>query len=222
MRIVVVLLPTSWAAIYGARNAFAATSAKVALVIGNAKYPDNDIVMNEITNDAQDLTDELKCDGFDVERGLNLPGDAMRQALARFYVKIQQGDVALIFFDGLGFQSARQTFLLPVDGQIWDEPHVVRDGFNLEAILGEMNTHGASVKIAIIGAARRNPFERRFRRYSAVLAPAVTPNNTLVIYSTAPSSVISSASNDHSVFVTELLREIRAPGTTAEQAFRNT
>jgi len=78
------------------------------------------------------------------------------------------------------------------------------------------------VKIAIIDAARRNPFERRFRRYSAGLAPAVTPNNTLVIYSTAPGSVISSAKSDHSVFVTELLREIRAPGTTAEQAFRNT
>jgi tetratricopeptide (TPR) repeat protein len=34
--------------------------------------------------------------------------------------------------------------------------------------------------------------------------------------------VISSARSDHSLFVSELLREIRAPGTTAEQAFRNT
>jgi tetratricopeptide (TPR) repeat protein len=85
-----------------------------------------------------------------------------------------------------------------------------------------MNTRGASVKIAIIDAARRNPFERRFRRYSAGLAPAVTPNNTLAIYSTALGTVISDVKSDHGVFVTELLREIRAPGTTAEQAFRNT
>jgi tetratricopeptide (TPR) repeat protein len=168
------------------------------------------------------VADELKRDGFDVERGLNLSGDAMRQALDRFYAKIQQGGVALIFFDGFGIQSARQTYLLPVDAQIWVEPDVVRDGFNLETILGEMNTRGASVKIAIIDAARRNPFERRFRRYSAGLAPAVTPNNTLAIYATALGSVISSAPSDHSVFVNELLREIRAPGTTAEQAFRNT
>jgi hypothetical protein len=74
----------------------------------------------------------------------------------------------------------------------------------------------------VIDAARRNPFERRCRRYSAGLAPAVTPNNSLVMYSTAPGSVISSAKSDRSVFVTEFLREIRAPGTTAEQAFRNT
>jgi tetratricopeptide (TPR) repeat protein len=222
MRTIVVLLLTGLAAICGPHNALAATSPKVALVIGNAKYPDNDVVMNEVTNDTQDVADELKRDGFDVERGLNLSGDAMRQALDRFYAKIQQGGVALIFFDGFGIQSARQTYLLPVDAQIWVEPDVVRDGFNLETILGEMNTRGASVKIAIIDAARRNPFERRFRRYSAGLAPAVTPNNTLAIYATALGSVISSAPSDHSVFVNELLREIRAPGTTAEQAFRNT
>jgi tetratricopeptide (TPR) repeat protein len=222
MRVIIVLLLTCLAAICGPRDTFAATSSKVALVIGNAKYPDNDTVMNEVTNDTQDVADELKRDGFDVERGLNLSGDTMRQALDRFYARIQQGGVALIFFGGFGIQSARQTYLLPVDAQIWAEPDVVHDGFNLETILGEMNTRGASVKIAIIDAARRNPFERRFRRYSAGLAPAVTPNNTLAIYSTALGSVISSAKSDHSVFVTELLREIRAPGTTAEQAFRNT
>ena len=222
MRIICVLLLISLAAICDARDAFAAASSKVALVIGNAKYPDNDTVMNEVANDTQDVADELKRDGFDVERGLNLSGDAMRQALDRFYARIQQRGVALIFFGGFGIQSARQTYLLPVDAQIWAEPDVVHDGFNLETILGEMNTRGASVKIAIIDAARRNPFERRFRRYSAGLAPAVTPNNTLVIYSTALGSVIPDAKSDHSVFVTELLREIRAPGTTAEQAFRNT
>src|SRR5262249_35340338 len=52
--------------------------------------------------------------------------------------------------------------------------------------------------------------------------PAVTPSNTLVMYSTALGSVIGSGRTEHSLFVTELLREIRAPGTTAEQAFRNT
>jgi tetratricopeptide (TPR) repeat protein len=223
MRFIVVLLLAGLVAIFGHHDAFAAgTSSKAALVIGNAKYPDNDTVMNDATNDAQDVADELKRDGFDVDRGMNLSGDAMRQAIERFYAKIQQGGVALLFFDGFGIQSARQTYLLPVDAQIWAEPDVVHDGFNLEAILGEMNTRGASVKIAVIDAARRNPFERRFRRYSAGLAPAVTPNNTLLIYSTALGSVISSVKSDHSVFVTELLREIRAPGTTAEQAFRNT
>ena len=85
-----------------------------------------------------------------------------------------------------------------------------------------MNNRGAAVKIALIDASRRNPFERRFRRYSAGLAPAVTPSNTLVLYSTALGSVVSNSRNDHSLFVTELLRELRVPGINAEQILRNT
>ena len=90
-------------------------------MIGNAKYPDNDVAMNDATNDAQDIADELKRDGFDVDRGMNLTGDGMRQALEHFAVQAPQGGVALFFFDGFGIQSARQTYILPVDAQIWME-----------------------------------------------------------------------------------------------------
>ncbi|MFT4116872.1 caspase family protein [Bradyrhizobium sp.] len=200
----------------------AADAAKVALVIGNAKYPDNEFVLNEAANDAQDVAEELKRDGFAVDRQTNLTGDAMRQALDRFYARIERGSVALIFFDGFGIQSNRQTYLLPVDAQIWTEPDVSRDGFNLDAILGEMNVRGAAIKIALVDAGRRNPFERRFRRYSAGLAPVIAPSNSLVLYSTALGAVVGSGKTDRSLFVTELLREIRAPNISAEQALTNT
>src|SRR6185312_7688417 len=222
MRAIAVLLLTGLVATLAPPAASAAGHPKAALVIGNAKYPDNDVVMNDVTNDSQDIADELKRDGFDVERAVNLTGEGMREALERFYARIQSGGVALFFFDGFGIQTARQTYLLGVDAPIWEKKDVIHDGFNLESIIQEMSSRGALVKIAIIDAARRNPFERRIRRYSAGLAPAVTPSNTLVIYSTALGSVISSAATDHGLFVGELLREIRAPGTTAEQAFRNT
>ena len=221
MRVIFALLLTSLAAGLVNSEAFAADR-KVALVISNAKYPDNDFVLNDAINDARDVADELTRDGFEVERGNHLTADATRRALERFYGKIERGSAALIFFDGFGVQSARQTYLLPVDAQIWTEPDVLRDGFALEAILDEMNNLGAAVKIALIDASRRNPFERRFRRYSAGLAPAVTPSNTLVLYSTALGSVVSNSRNDHSLFVTELLRELRVPGINAEQILRNT
>jgi tetratricopeptide (TPR) repeat protein len=196
---------------------------RVALVIGNANYPDSDSKLKEAVNDAIDVANEFKHDNnFDVEVDTDLTGDKMRQALDRLYAKIGPGSVALIFFDGFGIQSGRQTYMIPVDAQIWTEADVLRDGFNLETILGEMNNRGALVKIALLDASRRNPFERRFRRYSAGLAPAVTPNNTLAMYSTALGSVTSDSNNDHSLFVTELLREVRAPGVSGEQSLRNT
>src|SRR5258708_35951909 len=132
----------------------------------------------------------------------------MRQALDRLYAKIGQVAVALILCGGFGIQSGRQTYLIPVDAQIWVEPDVLRDSLNLETILGEINNRGASVKIAVLDAARRNPFERRFRRYSAGLAPAVTPNNTLVLYSTALGSVARHTKNNHSLFLTHPLPQI--------------
>ena len=75
-------------------------------------------------------------------------------------------------------------------------------------MLGEINSRGAGVKIALLDASRRNPFERRFRSFSAGLAPVIAPNGTLVMYSAALSSVISDSGSDHSLFVRELLKEI--------------
>ncbi|WP_284264619.1 caspase family protein [Bradyrhizobium iriomotense] len=221
MRATVALLLTGLIIAF-AGEGLAADPAKIALVIGNAKYPDNELVLNDAANDANDLAEELMHDGFVVDKAINLTGDAMRKALDRFYGRIAQGSVALIFFDGFGVQSNRQTYLLPVDAQIWTEPDVSREGFALEAILGEMHNRGAAIKIALIEASRRNPFERRFRRYSAGLAPVVTPANSLVLYSTGLGSVVTNSKNDHGLFVTELLREMSVPGVSAEQALTNT
>jgi lipoprotein NlpI len=203
--------------------ASAATAAdRFALVIGNAKYPDADAPLKEPINDARGIADELKRDGFTVEVGENLTGDGMHRAFERLYGHIKPGSVALIFFSGFGIQSNRQSFMIPVDAQIWTEPDVRRDGLSLEAVLGEINNRGAGVKIALIDASRRNPFERRFRSFSAGLAPVIAPNGTLVMYSAALSSVISDNGGDHSLFVQELLKEIRVPDLMAEETLNRT
>jgi lipoprotein NlpI len=200
----------------------AAGADRFALVIGNAKYPDAEAPLKEPINDARDIAEELKRDGFNVEIGENLTGDAMHRAFERLYGRIKPGCVALIFFSGFGVQSSRQSYMIPVDAQIWTEADVRRDGFSLETVLGEINSRGAGVKIALIDASRRNPFERRFRSFSAGLAPVIAPNGTLVMYSAALSSVISDNGRDHSLFVQELLKEIRVPDLMAEETLNRT
>jgi hypothetical protein len=195
---------------------------RYALVIGNAKYPDAEAPLKEPINDARDVADELKRDGFSVDVGENLTGEQMRRAFDRLYGKIKPGSVALVFFSGFGVQSSRQSYMIPVDAQIWTEADVRRDGFSLETVLGEINSRGAGVKIALIDASRRNPFERRFRSFSAGLAPVIAPNGTLVMYSAALSSVISDNGTDHSLFVRELLKEIRTPDLMAEETLNRT
>ena len=195
---------------------------RFALVIGNAKYPDAEAPLKEPINDARDVADELKRDGFSVDIGENLTGEGMRRAFERLYGKIKPGAIALIFFSGFGVQSNRQSYMIPIDAQIWTEADVRRDGFSLETVLGDINSRGAGVKIALLDASRRNPFERRFRSFSAGLAPVIAPNGTLVMYSAALSSVISDSGSDHSLFVRELLKEIRTPDLMAEETLNRT
>src|ERR1700736_6675343 len=195
---------------------------RFALVIGNSKYPDADAPLKEPITDAPDIAEELKRDGFNVDVGENLTGDAMRRAFERLYGRIKPGSVVLIFFSGFGVQSSRQSYMITVDAQIWTEADVRRDGLSLETVLGEINGRGAGVKISLIDASRRNPFERRFRSFSAGLASVIAPNGTLVMYSAALSSVISDNGSDRSLFVQELLKEIRTPDLMAEETLNRT
>src|SRR5260370_1097416 len=71
----------------------AAGADRFALVIGNAKYPDADAPLKEPINDARDIAEELKRDGFNVELGENLTGDATHRA---FELDVEA--VALEFF----------------------------------------------------------------------------------------------------------------------------
>src|SRR6185437_14802566 len=174
MRICLALLVTAILAIAPVDRSLAAD--RFALVIGNSKYPDADAPLKEPINDAHDVADELKRDGFSVDIGENLTRDGMLHAFDRLYAKLHPGAVALIFYSGFGIQSERQSFMIPVDAQIWGETDVRRDGINLEKVLGEMNNRGAGVKIALIDASRRNPWERRFRTSSAGLAPVIAPS----------------------------------------------
>jgi hypothetical protein len=221
MKIRLVLLLTLLFSVTSVAPSFAAGE-RYALVIGNAKYPDAEAPLKEPINDARDIAEELKRDGFSVDIGENLTGEQMRRAFDRLYGKIKPGSVALIFFSGFGVQSSRQSYMIPVDAQIWTEADVRRDGFSLETVLGEINSRGAGVKIALIDASRRNPFERRFRSFSAGLAPVIAPNGTLVMYSAALSSVVSDNGSDRSLFVKELLKEIRTPDLMAEETLNRT
>src|SRR5205085_12497312 len=126
---------------------------------------------------------------------------------------------ALFYFSGYGIQVARQTYLLPVNAQVWTEAEVRRDGISLDSLLAEMNRKGAKVKIIIIDAARRNPFERRFRASPAGLAALDAPENTLTMFSAAPGKLIVERSSATSLFASELLKELRAPNAPVEELF---
>ncbi|MGE0037106.1 MAG: SUMF1/EgtB/PvdO family nonheme iron enzyme [Xanthobacteraceae bacterium] len=193
--------------------------ARVALVIGNASYPDSSTPLSTTLRDARALADEFRSTEFDVDLKENVGREEMRAAINAFTGKIRDGMTALFYFNGFGIQVARQTYLIPVNAQIWTEADVRRDGISVEAVLSEMHRRGAKVKIVILDAARRNPFERRFRTTAAGLAPLDAPEGTLAMFSAAPGKVINESGGANSLFVSELIKEMHVPNLTAEEVF---
>jgi len=198
------------------------SEARVALVIGNGNYANDTKPLVDPVKDARAVADQLRQSGFDVVSGENLSKAKMRFALAMFKDKIEPGSAALLFFSGYGLQMDKQSYLIPVNAQIKAEDEIEREGLNLDAILSGMNAAGASVKLVIIDAARRNPFESVFRDHLAGLAPLNAPAGTLAIYSAAPYKISSEANDGSSIFLTELLKELRTPGLSAEEIFNRT
>jgi len=194
----------------------------VALVIGNATYPDAGLPLAQPVNDARALAAALKDKGFDVELGENLTKQAMEQAFETFKSKIEPGSTALIFFSGIGVQAGRQTYMMPINAHVWTEADVRRTGLSLEPLLSEIDAIGAGAKVVILDASRRNPFERRFRSLSAGLAAIQAPDDTLVISAAAPGKVVSDGEGDTSPFMDELIGQIRTSGQSAEAVFKRT
>lgn len=197
-------------------------SAKIALVIGNGAYPDAGAPLGQPVNDARALTAALQRDGFDVEIVENADKNAMRGAVERLRAKIRPDSVALLFFAGYGVQVSRENYMIPVDAAVWKASDVRRDGTSVESVLATMKERGARARLAVVDASRRNPYERRFRAYSHGLAPIHTPDNALVLSSTAPGQVIDDGDGENSLMVTALLNNLKAPGADAATVFNQT
>ncbi|WP_457108161.1 SUMF1/EgtB/PvdO family nonheme iron enzyme [Methylobacterium sp. P5_C11] len=195
---------------------------RFALLIANSRYPDAQGSLPTIMKDGRLLAEELRRSDFDVDLRENLRREDVQAALEAFYAKLNAGAAAFVYFGGYGIQVERQSYLIPVNAQIWSETEVRRDGISLDAILSELNRRGVRVKIAVVDAARQNPFERRFRASSAGLAPVDAPEGSLILFSAPPGKVVREDDGDVSLFVSELGKELRAPNLTAEEAFTHT
>ena len=134
------------------------------------RLSDSSTPLSTTIKDARAIADEFRRYNFDVDVKENVGKDDMRRAIDAFTSKIGNGTVALFYFSGFGIQVARQTYLIPVNAQVWTEDDTKRDGISLDGIVADMQRKGARVKIVIVDASRRNPFERRFRSAAAGIA----------------------------------------------------
>jgi uncharacterized caspase-like protein len=128
----------------------------------------------------------------------------------------------MVYFGGFGVQSDGQSYMIPVDAKIWYEDDVRRDGVSIDRLLSELKNSGAHIRLAVIDASRRNPYERRFRSYSHGLAPIEAGEDALILTSMPPGQVVNDADGSRSLLISALLDEMNSSTASVEQVFSGT
>lgn len=189
---------------------------RVALVIGNGKYPA--YPLKNPANDARDMATALRKIGFDVIEKTDITQKEMNRAIAQFGGKLTTDTVALFFYAGHGIQVRGKNYLIPIDAQIESENSVRAETVDVDTLLDQLAA--SPLNVVILDACRNNPFERRFRTVGGGLAQMDAPKGTLIAYSTSPGKVASDGEGRNGLYTQELLKIIQTPGLPVEQAFK--
>ena len=209
------LLPAAWAQGQGAASG---TAKRVALVIGNGKYPT--APLKNPVNDARAMAQSLKELGFEVTLRENTSQRDMAAAVRQFGTTISAGATALFYFAGHGMQVRGKNFLVPVDADIQLEEEVPYSTIDVNLVLDKMEIGKSGVNIVILDACRNNPFSRRFRSAATGLAQMDAPIGTLIAFATAPGSVAQDGTGENGVYTRHLLQNMPMPGLPVEQMFK--
>src|SRR5260370_26858845 len=175
-----------------------------------------------MASDAEALANVIRKDGFVVNGVEHASHAEMTRAIDRLNLRVGPGSIVLLYFGGYGVQSDGQNYMIPVDAKVWGERDVRRDGVSVDRLLSELKDSGARIRLAVIDASRRNPYERRFRSYSHGLASIQATANTLALTSAAPDQVVDDRDGPHSPMMTALLKEMNSSTCSIQGVFQVT
>lgn len=191
---------------------------KVAVVIGNNKYPSGALI-NPV-NDAKAMAGALRKLGFDVELKLDASKADMGEVFRRFSKKAEKATVAALFYAGHSIQVNGNNYIVPIDANPESERDLKRDMVKMDDVIDDMGD--AKVKLVFFDACRNNPLARSFSRGGARgLAAPVEATGTLISFATKHGNTASDGEGAHSPYTTALLSALENPtGLEIEQLLR--
>ena len=192
---------------------------RIALIIGNADYPDSPLV-NPV-NDAQAIREKLDRLGFHALIRTNAQNVAMEKGLNKFSAKLDSSEAALFFFAGHGMQIKGENYLTAVDTNFADETDAKHSSLSLNKVIEKMERGSNRINMIILDACRNNPYERRWRgTESRGLAAVYAPRGMIIAYATSPGQVAADGDGKNGAYTDALLRHISTPDITIEDLFK--
>ncbi|MDM0045904.1 caspase family protein [Variovorax dokdonensis] len=196
---------------------------RIALVIGNARYPKFPLANPE--NDGRLIATRLRGLGFQVTEQYNLGVVQFRRTLREFARRVQQDDaIAVLYYAGHGVQIDGRNFLLPVDVDLRDQEEVKDESVDIdELFIGRIDKVGSYPRIVILDACRNNPFAKKTRNINAAGGLAeMGARGTLIAFASSPGAAAEDGPDGgNSVYSKSLAEEMVVPGIEVEQMFKN-
>lgn len=200
-------------------NVAVVSGRRVALVIGNGRYPGTPL--RNPVNDARDMAATLRRVGFEVILKTDASLRAMEQAVDDFYDRIMGvPGIGFFYYAGHGIQLNGRNYLVPVDATLTNENDAKYECLDAGMILGKMEDARNGANVVILDACRNNPFATGFRSLNRGLARIDAPTGSLLAYATAPGSVAADGLGKNGIYTGHLLRHIATPGITIEEVLK--
>ena len=226
-RLFLLLLTTLFLLNSNATQAASGPGKRIALVIGNAAYPQP--LLNPV-NDARAMAERLRRLGFEVLLRTDINAQQLQKASAEFSTQARGADIALVFYAGHGAQAGEANYVLPLGANMnaLSAAAIAAQGVSVSSLAGDLQRTGARGAVLILDACRQE-----YTRGGAVVVPGGNaashgfadtdaPRGVVIAYSAGPGALARdfwSPDSRNSPYTSALLDALDAPGLPMSDVF---
>lgn len=196
---------------------------RLALVIGEAAYPDKPIAT--AANDAGLVAQTLQAAGFDVTGARDLDETALKEAFRDFLDKASAAGkdaVVYVYVSGYGVQLEGENYIVPIDAKLARDSDIPLRTLRVSDYLKPLSASGAKLTIVVLDAARANPFKLAGEPIAGGLALYEPGGAALLAFNAAPGTIAPEATKDYGPYAHALAEMMRDGGRPLMEVFENT
>jgi uncharacterized caspase-like protein len=203
-----------------AQNAAATQNPRIALIIGNAAYPDHPLATP--ANDAGLVAQTLQAAGFEVVGARDLDSDALRGALRDLLAKaaaIGPDMQAFVYLSGRGVQYDGDNYFVPIDAQIARDADIPIQAIKVSDFSRALAATPGRARIIVLDAARASSFAADGSALAGGLGLVDPEDGTLMAFNAAPGTIAADEPGPYGVYGKSLAGAMREGGLPIEDVF---
>ena len=200
-----------------------APNPRIALVIGNATYPDQALATT--ANDAGLVAQTLQAAGFDVVGARDLDERSLRTSFRDFLDKAASAGPdmqAFVYLAGRAVQYNGDNYFVPVDARIDRDADVPLVAVKISDIEHALAVTPGRARIVVIDGARANPYATKGAPLAPGLALETAEAGELIAFNASPGALAGDEQGPYGVYGKTLAGELRQGGVDVATIFEQT